>query len=167
MYERNVPLTRTKCSKMSDMKLHQLPSMLMAMGVLLITAMLVSPSISHAAEVTVQTDSGSHSFSVEVMQTSEERSKGLMFRKYLAPDAGMLFDYGDPRPVSMWMKNTYIPLDMLFISQDGVVHKIAENTTPHSTEIISSQSHVKYVLEINGGLSAKYGFKPGNRVTLP
>jgi uncharacterized membrane protein (UPF0127 family) len=152
---------------MCDMKLHQIPSMLMIMGVLLITALLVSPSISLAAEVTVQTESGSHTFSVEIMRTAEERSKGLMFRKYLAPDAGMLFDFGDPLPVSMWMKNTYIPLDMLFISKDGVVHKIAENTTPHSTEIISSNSQVKYVLEINGGLSAQFGFKPGNRVTLP
>ena len=167
MYERNGPLTRTKCSRMSDMKLHQIPAMLMVMGVLLITAMLVSPSVSHAAEVTVQTDSGSHTFSVEIMRTSEERSKGLMFRKHLAPDAGMLFDFGNPRPVSMWMKNTYIPLDMLFISKDGVVHKIAENTTPHSTEIISSNSQVKFVLEINAGLSAKYGFEPGNRVLLP
>ena len=167
MYERNGPLTRTKCSRMSDMKLHQIPAMLMVMGVLLITAMLVSPSVSHAAEVTVQTDSGSHTFSVEIMRTSEERSKGLMFRKHLAPDAGMLFDFGNPRPVSMWMKNTYIPLDMLFISKDGVVHKIAENTTPHSTEIISSNSQVKFVLEINAGLSAKYGFEPGTRVLLP
>lgn len=167
MYERNGVLTRTKCSRMSDMKLHQIPSMLMIMGVLLITAMLMSPSISHAAEVTVKTDTESHTFSVEIMRTSEERSKGLMFRKYLPPDAGMLFDFGNPRPVSMWMKNTYIPLDMLFISKDGVVHTIAENTKPHSTEIISSNSQVKYVLEINGGLSAKLGFKPGNRVILP
>ena len=167
MYERNGVLTRTKCLRMSDMKLHQIPSMLTIMGVLLITAILVSPSISHAAEVTVQADNGSHTFSVEIMRTPEERSKGLMFRKHLPLDAGMLFDFGTPRPVSMWMKNTYISLDMLFISKDGVVHKIAENTTPHSTETISSNSQVKYVLEINGGLSKKLGFKPGNRVTLP
>lgn len=136
-------------------------------GVIAFAISLVSPTNSYAGEVTIHSDAGPHTFSVEVMRTQQERSKGLMFRKYLAPDAGMLFDFGDPRPVSMWMKNTYISLDMLFISKDGVIHKIAENTTPHSTEIISSNSHVKYVLEINGGASSQLGIKPGNTVTLP
>ena len=122
---------------------------------------------SHSGAVVVHSDNGSHTFSVEIMRSQQERSKGLMFRKILAPDTGMLFDFGDPRPVSMWMKNTYISLDMLFISEKGIVHKIAANTTPHSTEIISSNSQVRYVLEINGGMSAKLGIKVGNRVTLP
>lgn len=138
---------------------------------MILAVFLSCPSVSHAdsrvGDVVIHTDNGSHTFSVEIMSNREQRSKGLMFREYLAPDAGMLFDFGDPRPVSMWMKNTYISLDMLFISEKGVVHKIAENTKPHSTKIISSNSQVKYVLEINGGLSAKLGIKAGNRVTLP
>lgn len=138
---------------------------------MILAVLLACPSISNAdsraGDVVVHTDNGSHTFSVEIMRNQQERSKGLMFREYLAPDAGMLFDFGDPRPVSMWMKNTYISLDMIFISEKGIVHKIAENTTPHSTEIISSNSQVKYVLEINGGMSAKRGIKVGNRVTLP
>lgn len=127
----------------------------------------ISQAGSQTGTVVVHSDNGSHTFSVEIMRSQDERSKGLMFRKYLAPDTGMLFDFGDPRPVSMWMKNTYIPLDMLFISEKGVVHKIAANTIPHSTEIISSNSQVRYVLEINGGMSEKLGIKAGNRVALP
>ncbi len=138
---------------------------------MILAVFLVSPSISHAdsqaGAVVIHSDNGSHTFSVEIMRSQQERSKGLMFREYLAPDTGMLFDFGNPRPVSMWMKNTYISLDMLFISEKGIIHKIAENTTPHSTEIISSNSQVRYVLEINGGMSAKLGIKAGNWVTLP
>lgn len=152
---------------MSDMKHKLLLTLICFIGVVTFVVSLVYPITSYAGEVVIHSDTGPHTFSVEVMRNQQDRSKGLMFRKYLAPDAGMLFDFDDPRPVSMWMKNTYISLDMLFISKEGVVHKIAENTTPHSTEIISSNSQVKYVLEINGGASAKLGIKPGNRVTLP
>ena len=136
-------------------------------GVTLITIAMALPSSSHAEEIVIHTESGPHTFSIEVMRTGQERAQGLMNRQYLAPEAGMLFDFGDPRPVSMWMKNTYISLDMIFISKDGVVRSIAENTTPLSTKIISSKSQVRYVLEVNGGTASRLGVKPGDRVTLP
>lgn len=90
-----------------------------------------------------------------------------MHRKFLEADAGMLFDFGRSTPVSMWMKNTYIPLDMIFISEEGTVRRIAENTTPLSTDIISSNSRVRYVLEVNAGTAKKVKLKPGDHITLP
>lgn len=152
---------------MGDMRERLLPRLTNTFKCVTFAITLMFSNIAYAGEVVVHSDNGTHTFTVEVMRSSQERAKGLMFREYLAPGAGMLFDFGEPRPVSMWMKNTYISLDMLFISKEGVIHKIAEKTTPHSTEIISSNSQVKYVLEINGGLSAKFGIKPGNQVILP
>jgi len=142
---------------------------LVAMAILAVFLIPSSTSYAdgHLGVVLIHSNNDSHTFTVEIMRNQQERSKGLMFRKTLASDAGMLFDFGDPRPVSMWMKNTYISLDMLFITEKGIVHKIADNTIPHSTEIISSNSHVKYVLEIVGGMSGKLGIKVGDRVTLP
>lgn len=135
--------------------------------VLLTLATMSAPSWGHASDVTIQTLQGAHTFSVEVMRTPAERSQGLMHRKYLAPDAGMLFDFGQPTPVSMWMKNTYIPLDMLFITEAGKIQSIEANTTPLSTEIISSRGRVRFVLEVNAGTAEEKGIKVGDQVTLP
>lgn len=90
-----------------------------------------------------------------------------MHRETLAAEAGMLFDFGQPSPVSMWMKNTYIPLDMLFITEAGEIQSIRENTTPLSTDIISSTGRVRYVLEVNAGTVERMNIKVGNRVILP
>ena len=80
----------------------------------------------------------------------------------------MLFDFGArPERASMWMKNTYIPLDMLFIKPDGKIESIAERTVPHSLEALSSRGPVRYVLELNGGMSARLGIEPGDRVEIP
>jgi uncharacterized protein len=106
-----------------------------------------------------------HVFQVEVMRTPEEKARGLMFRQFMPEDRGMLFDFGPEQPVSMWMRNTYIPLDMLFIKADGVVHHIHARAQPLDETPISSNGNVRYVLEINGGVAAKLGLKPGDRVS--
>ena len=108
-----------------------------------------------------------HRFSVEVARTSREHSQGLMFRRRMAADAGMLFVYDPPRPVSMWMRNTYIPLDMVFIGPDRRVSHIAERTVPLSEENIPSRGTVRAVLELNAGTAARLGLKPGATVATP
>ena len=125
---------------------------------------------SHAADETrlvVKSASGPHVFSVEVMRTRADLEKGLMFRRHLAPDAGMLFDFGEPQTVSMWMKNTYLPLDMLFIDKGGHVVSVARDAKPMSETIIPSGGAVTGVLEINAGASDRIGVKPGDEVQHP
>ena len=125
----------------------------------------VTPAVAQSLEkLVIQTSSGPKSFDVEVMRTDEERAKGLMNRRYLPAERGMLFDFKVEQPVSMWMMNTYIPLDMLFIRKDGTIARIAEMTEPLSTRTIASGENVLGVLEINGGISAKLGIKPGDKV---
>lgn len=112
-------------------------------------------------------DSGKHRLQVDVVNEPEEIRTGLMYRTELAADAGMLFDFKTVQPISMWMKNTYIPLDMAFIDEDGVIVRIAENTTPHSLEEISSGEPVLAVLEVNAGTFARLGIEAGDRVRHP
>lgn len=114
--------------------------------------------------LTIQSKSGAHRFAVEVMRSDADRSRGLMFRRSMAADHGMLFDFERVEPVSMWMKNTYLPLDMLFIRADGTVARIAVDTEPLSTAIIPSGEPVLAVLELNAGTAAKLGLRPGDRV---
>ena len=103
-------------------------------------------------------------FNVELALSPEERARGLMFRTQMADENGMLFDFGQSRDVSMWMKNTFISLDMLFIDQDGKIVGIAPRTVPKSEAIISSPRPVRFVLELNGGLAEKFDFKVGDTV---
>ena len=111
--------------------------------------------------------SGRHSFSVEVMRDDESRSRGLMFRRAMAPEHGMLFDFQKVERVAMWMKNTYLPLDMLFIRADGTVARIAADTEPLSTRTIASGEPVLGVLELNAGTAARLGIHPGDKVEHP
>src|SRR4030088_679187 len=111
--------------------------------------------------------SGVHVFSVEMATTEEEKMTGLMYRKELADGKGMLFDFSPEQQVSMWMKNTYISLDMIFIRADGRILRIAENTEPLSTKIIPSGGLAKGVLEVIAGTAKKYGIEPGDRVGHP
>ena len=111
--------------------------------------------------------SGVHVFSVEIADTEAEREKGLMFVKHLPDGQGMLFDFDSEQDIAMWMKNTYIPLDMFFIRGDGRIGRIAENTTPMSTAIIPSGGPVRAVLEVAGGTAARLGIAPGDRVAFP
>jgi uncharacterized membrane protein (UPF0127 family) len=115
----------------------------------------------------IATKSGVQVFSVEMATTEEEKTTGLMYRKELAEGKGMLFDFAPEQEVSMWMKNTYISLDMIFIRADGTILRIAENTEPLSTRIIPSRGMAKGVLEVIAGTAQKYGIKPGDRVAHP
>jgi len=116
----------------------------------------------------IVTEAGRHEFNVELAKSPQQRSQGLMYRREMAAAAGMLFDFGvRPNRASMWMKNTFIPLDMLFIKPDGRIESIAERTVPHSLEAISSRGPVRYVLELNAGTASRLGIAPGDRVELP
>ncbi|MEE1612054.1 DUF192 domain-containing protein [Microvirga sp. CF3016] len=106
-------------------------------------------------------------FRVEVARNDADRAQGLMFRRSMPADQGMLFDFGRVEPVSMWMQNTYLPLDMLFIRADGTIARIAANTEPLSTRTIPSGEPVLSVLELNAGTAARLGIKPGDRVEHP
>ena len=115
-------------------------------------------------KVTIMTASGQKTFDVAVMRTDAEREKGLMFRNYLPADRGMLFDFGAERPVMMWMKDTPLPLDMIFIRTNGSIARIAANTEPYSLTVLSSDEPVIGVLEINAGITEKLGIREGDQV---
>jgi len=112
----------------------------------------------------IVTKSGVHVFSVEMATTDKERETGLMYRKELPDGKGMLFDFAPEQQISMWMKNTFISLDMIFIRADGRILRIAEGTEPQSLSIISSGGPAKGVLEVIAGTAQKYGIAPGDRV---
>ncbi|HUU67297.1 MAG TPA: DUF192 domain-containing protein [Methyloceanibacter sp.] len=133
-------------------------------------ALMMQPVAGMAAgtrELILETDSGEHRYQVEVATTYGERALGLMFRRTLPDTAGMLFLYDPPQRVGMWMRNTVIPLDMIFISGDGRVHRIQANTEPFSTDLIPSGGEVGGVLELNAGQADKIGLKRGDRVVYP
>jgi uncharacterized membrane protein (UPF0127 family) len=106
-------------------------------------------------------------FTIEVALTDREKALGLMFRTELGDGEGMLFPYAAPRPLQMWMHNTYIALDMLFIRPDGTIARIEERAEPLSDRVISSGSTVAAVLEIPGGAASRLGIKPGDKVRYP
>ena len=136
----------------------------------LATALLISLPLAACSDETrlvVRSDSGEHAFTVEVVDTPETRAQGLMYRQKLADDAGMLFDFREERPVSFWMRNTYIPLDMLFIEADGTILNIHVNARPHDTTSIPSDGPVQFVLEIPGGRSNELGIAAGDTVEHP
>lgn len=115
-------------------------------------------------KMTLVTSSGEKEITVEITETSEEKMRGLMFRTSLADDQGMIFHYDQPQDVTMWMRNTYIPLDMVFIKADGTIHRIEVRTEPLSERIISSQGNVVACLELAGGASERLGLKAGDKV---
>ncbi len=112
----------------------------------------------------IVTAGGVRHFTVEIAETDATRESGLMFRKSLAPDRGMLFDFGTPQTVTFWMKNTLIPLDLIFIGKDGHVVSIARNATPMSEALIPSGGPILGVLEVRGGRADQIGVKPGDEV---
>ena len=115
----------------------------------------------------IASKNGVHSFAVEMAVTPDEQSKGLMFRKELPEGQGMLFDFRRDQEATFWMKNTYVPLDMIFIRADGRIHRIAANTTPLSEALVSSGGPVRAVLEVVAGTAKKLGIAPGDRVAHP
>jgi hypothetical protein len=108
-----------------------------------------------------------HSVNVEVARTDNDRARGLMFRQSIPQDHGMLFDFERDQVVTMWMKNTYIPLDMVFAFADGRIHRIESRTEPESERLISSGVPVRAVLELNAGVAAKLDIRPGDRLVHP
>ncbi len=115
----------------------------------------------------IATSSGQHAFQVEIAANDASRERGLMDRRYMAPDHGMLFEFDRNEPVSFWMKNTYIPLDMIFIAPSGVVTRIVANAEPLSERVIPSGGPCVAVLELNGGTAAAIGLKVGDKVRHP
>jgi uncharacterized membrane protein (UPF0127 family) len=119
------------------------------------------------APLTIDAKSGQFEFQVEMAVNPEQRGQGLMFREDLAEDRGMLFDFGRMQRSSMWMRNTYVPLDMLFIHADGRIMQIASDVQPLSDAVIVSREPVRAVLELRAGVAAKLGIEPGDRLVHP
>lgn len=136
----------------------------------LLALCVLAPSGSRADEfdsLAVATASGVHTFQVEIAASEAAREKGLMYRRFMPADRGMLFEFDREAPVSFWMKNTYIPLDMIFIARDGSVTRIAANAEPLSEAIVPSGQPCVAVLELNGGAAARIGLKVGDKVRHP
>ena len=128
----------------------------------------LSPAGLDQVPLTIRQRNGRVSrFTVELARTADDQARGLMFRRELAPDRGMLFPMDPPRPASFWMKNTLIPLDMIFVRADGTIARIAANTVPGSLAPVRSGEPVAAVLELAGGRSAALGIAEGDRVTWP
>jgi uncharacterized membrane protein (UPF0127 family) len=116
-------------------------------------------------QVEITTKNGVRVFDVEMADTEPKRRVGLMHRKELPDGRGMLFDFGRDQPVAMWMQNTYVSLDMIFIREDGTIANIAENTTPLSERSIFSAGPVKSVLEVVAGTAKRYGIAAADKVS--
>ena len=121
------------------------------------------PKLPQERLVIVSRDGTRHEFQVEMAVSPEHQTVGLMFREAVGPNEGMLFDWGAPRESSMWMRNTLVPLDMLFIAADGRVHRIAERTVPHSLAPVDSRGPVRATLELAGGTAERLNLRVGDR----
>ena len=145
-----------------------MPRSISRLFLFVLLAVLPAAALAETFEpLVVVTQSGPQRFEVEVARNDADRAQGLMFRRSLAPDRGMLFDFARVEPVSMWMQNTYVSLDMLFIRQDGTVARVAQDTEPLSTRVIPSGEPVLAVLEVVAGTARRLGIKAGDRVEHP
>jgi uncharacterized protein len=144
-----------------------------ALLALLLTAVLAAAPLRAElasftkSELTIETAGGKHHFAIEEAKTEAQMEQGLMYRRSMAPDAGMLFEYQQPQIMTFWMKNTLIPLDMLFIAADGTIADIHERAVPLLLDPINSAVPVLGVLELNGGTVARLGIKRGDLVRHP
>ena len=118
-------------------------------------------------KLVIETASGRHEFRIEIARRPKQQAQGLMFRRSLASDAGMLFIYRSAAPASMWMKNTYIPLDLLFIDRTGRIVGFHQRAVPQSLEVITSKQPIVAVLEVNAGTVARLGITAGDRIIHP
>ncbi len=141
----------------------------LVVGAIVVCFAFVALPAQAAGEGTLEivSKSGVHAFTVELATNDAERSRGLMFRKELPEGRGMLFDFSPEQPVSFWMHNTFISLDMIFIRADGHILRIAENTEPMSDRLVPSGGPVRAVLEVIAGTARKLGIAPGDRVESP
>lgn len=142
---------------------------LFCLSTALVLASLMAPVLAQMPVETVKlvTAGGEHAIRAEIARTPDEKALGLMFRKSVPEGTGMLFPYSAPQEVTMWMRNTYVSLDMVFIAADGRVHRIEERTEPLSERIISSKGPVTAVLELAAGSAQRLGLRPGDRVIHP
>jgi len=123
------------------------------------------PAFAFSREIlVVRTNGNNFRFNVELAISPEERSEGLMFRREMAPNAGMLFLYPQDQAVTFWMKNTYLPLDMIFIAADGKITQIVKGARPLSEDLIPSSGYVRGVLEVNAGIADQFGIQPGDHI---
>ncbi len=141
-------------------------------ALLLIVAVVASPAQAQLAtfeksELAIISGAKRHPFQIELAISSDQMAQGLMFRRQMAPEAGMLFLHQAEQELAMWMKNTFIPLDMVFIAADGRITRIAARTVPQSLATISSEGPAMAVLELNAGTAERLGLKPGDRVDHP
>jgi len=137
----------------------------LSLGLLSAHAQQVVPVVvdgRNAEEIWINTAQGRFRFTAEIADDNSERSTGLMFREKMPTTHGMLFDFGETRRIQMWMRNTPLPLDMVFLDNSGTVVRVVERTTPFSDDIIDSGAPVSHVLEINGGVARLIGIKPGD-----
>ena len=146
-------------------RIRLLPALLFVIAVGSATAGLSNTSKLQSLEIA--TKSGVHVFMVELAENDEQRAKGLMFRKELPEGQGMLFDFKRDMEISMWMENTYVSLDMIFVLADGRIARVAENTQPLSRATVSSGVPVRGVLEVVAGTSRKLGIAPGDTIAHP
>lgn len=134
-------------------------------AVLALASLLLYPAYAMQREnLKLLTAHGTHVIDVEIADTPQEKAQGLMFRTHLDDHHGMLFAYDTPQEITMWMRNTYIPLDMVFIRADGTVHRIEARTEPLSEDIVASRGDVTACLELAGGAAERLGLKAGDRV---
>ncbi|HUG63336.1 MAG TPA: DUF192 domain-containing protein [Methylomirabilota bacterium] len=150
----------------------------LALASLLLLAPPAPPSVGEASaqeilppgpvsELVVETATGVYPFMVELADEPRERAQGLMYRREMARDQGMLFDMGVTRPAGFWMQDTYISLDIIFIGEDGLVKSMAERTEPLSEAVLESGEPVRFVLELVAGMARQIGLKRGDRVRHP
>lgn len=130
----------------------------------LLTAVTHSQEIGPLEDLEIKTSKGTFKLQVEIADDPEERAQGLMHRKSLPKDYGMLFDFGQEQPVSFWMKNTYVSLDMIFIRKNGTVASIERNTEPLSEEGVPSGAAVRFVLEVEAGVADELGVEVGDKI---
>ena len=126
-----------------------------------------SPAGLEQLPLTITSNGKTHRFTVEVARTAPEQQQGLMNRASLAPDRGMIFPYDPPQPVAFWMKNTLIPLDLIYVAPRGKILRIEANAVPLSLDQLPSGGPIEAVLELAGGRSAELGLKPGDQVSWP
>ena len=143
---------------------HLAYAVLVVMAVAGLVASLPAARGAEQQTLEIASKSGVHTFAVEIAVTDEERARGLMYRRSVPESYGMLFDFKRDQEVTMWMRNTYVSLDMIFIQSDGRIRRIAENTETESDKIISSGGPVRAVLEVVAGTAKKLGLEAGDRV---
>jgi hypothetical protein len=135
----------------------------LVVAILLVVAAVPAKAFSHDI-LLILANGNSFRFNVELAISPDERAAGLMFRKELAPNAGMLFLYPQDQAVTFWMKNTYLPLDMVFIAADGKITQVVKGAKPLSEDLIPSDSSIRGVLELNAGITDQFNIRPGDQV---